>query len=65
MRAGDRMRTLTTLIVMAALAATLSACGRRGKPIPPDGAYTRTYPDIQFPEDRTKPQDQGTENTSR
>lgn len=56
------MRTFTTLLVLTAVALTLSACGRRGRPIPPEGAYTRTYPDIQFP-NQTQP-DQGTETTA-
>lgn len=45
------MRRLTTLILIAAVAVSLSACGRKGKPIPPEGStYPRQYPDIQFPQ---------------
>lgn len=45
------MRRLMTLVVIAAMAASLSACGRKGKPIPPEGStYPRQYPDIQFPQ---------------
>lgn len=59
------MRRLTTLIVIAAVAVGLSACGRKGKPIPPEGAtYPRTYPDITFPSAPDKAQD-GTESQYR
>ncbi|MGE5515607.1 MAG: LPS translocon maturation chaperone LptM [Bacteroidota bacterium] len=45
------MRRLTTLILVAAMAVSLSACGRKGKPIPPEGStYPRTYPDVEFPQ---------------
>lgn len=45
------MRRLTTLILVAALAASLSACGRRGKPIVPEGStYPRQYPNVEFPQ---------------
>lgn len=57
------MRTFTTLILVAALAAGLSACGRKGQPIPPDGATVRQYPQIPFPQSQTPAQreDRGTE----
>ncbi|MGE5476299.1 MAG: LPS translocon maturation chaperone LptM [Bacteroidales bacterium] len=45
------MRRLTTLVVIAAMALSLSACGRKGKPIPPDGStYPRPYPNVEFPQ---------------
>lgn len=44
------MRTLTVLVLVAAMAVSLSACGRKGRPIPPEGStYPRNYPDITFP----------------
>ncbi|HLO76189.1 MAG TPA: hypothetical protein VK196_07020 [Magnetospirillum sp.] len=44
------MRTLTVLIVVAAMAAGLSACGRKSRPEVPEGStYPRHYPDITFP----------------
>ena len=44
------MRRLTTLVVIAVVALGLSACGRKGKPIPPEGStYPRQYPNIEFP----------------
>lgn len=44
------MRRLTTLVVIAAVGLSLSACGRKGKPIPPEGSvYPRTYPNIEYP----------------
>jgi predicted small lipoprotein YifL len=43
------MRRLTTVVLVAVLAVSLTACGRKGRPIPPDGTTVRTYPDIQFP----------------
>lgn len=37
---------------MALAAAPLAACGRKGRPIPPEGAtYPRQYPNVTFPED--------------
>lgn len=40
------------ILLLAALTAPLAACGRKGRPIPPDGAtYPRKYPDITFPQD--------------
>jgi predicted small lipoprotein YifL len=39
------MRTLVVLILLAALASPLAACGRKGQPEPPPGAdFPRTYP---------------------
>jgi len=46
------MRKLTMLVLVAAMAVSLSACGRKGRPIPPEGAtYPRTYPNVTFPDD--------------
>lgn len=64
------MRRLTTLIVIAAMAASLSACGRKGKPIAPEGSsYPRQYPDIVFPPGPPQQQQQqdqsGTESQYR
>lgn len=63
------MRRLTTLIVIAAVAVSLSACGRKGKPIPPEGSsYPRQYPDIVFPPNQQQQQQQdqgGTESQYR
>lgn len=59
------MRRLTTLAVIAVLALSLSACGRKGKLIPPEGStYPRSYPDVSFP---PNPDDRagGTENQVR
>ena len=37
---------------MALAAAPLAACGRKGRPLPPEGAtYPRRYPEVTFPED--------------
>lgn len=50
-------RTLITLILVAAMAVPLAACGRRGKPVVPEGStYPRTYPDITFPDNQTRPE---------
>lgn len=41
------LRTLALLLLVAALATPLAACGKKGPPIPPDGQdsdYPRTYP---------------------
>ena len=62
------MRRLTTLIVIAVVAVSLSACGRKGKPIPPEGAtYPRQYPDIVFPPNQQQEQQNqgGTESQYR
>lgn len=60
------MRKLTTLVVIAAVGLGLSACGRKGKPIPPEGStYPRHYPDIQFPPGAPSPEQTGTENQTR
>lgn len=44
-------------VILAVLAALpLAACGRRGKPIPPEGAvYPRHYPKIEFPDEQQAP----------
>lgn len=37
---------------MALAAAPLAACGRKTRPLPPEGAtYPRKYPNVTFPED--------------
>lgn len=69
------MRRLTTLVVIAAVALSLSACGRKGKPIPPENStFPRTYPNIEYPpgpsgqeqEQQPAPQDRsGQENFYR
>lgn len=46
---------------MALAAAPLAACGRKSRPLPPEGAtYPRKYPEVTFPEDeqtgRLRPQ---------
>lgn len=41
------LRTVAMLLLVAALAAPLAACGKKGPPIPPDGQdsdYPRSYP---------------------
>lgn len=41
------LRTLALLLLVAALAGPLAACGKKGPPIPPDGedsTYPRSYP---------------------
>lgn len=39
------LRLVALLMVVAALAAPLSACGKKGKLTPPDGAeYPKDYP---------------------
>ena len=40
------------MLLLALATAPLAACGRKGRPVPPDGAtYPRKYPEITFPED--------------
>jgi predicted small lipoprotein YifL len=40
-----------TVVVMAALAVSLSACGRKSRPLEPEGSsYPRRYPEVSFPE---------------
>lgn len=40
------------MLLMALAVAPLAACGRKTRPIPPEGAtYPRQYPDVTFPED--------------
>lgn len=52
------VRTLTILLVVAAMSASLAACGRKGKLVVPEGStYPRTYPDITFPETTRGPED--------
>lgn len=59
------MRKLTTLILVAAMAVSLSACGRKGKPIPPEGsAFPRHYPSMEFPQRPSEGQS-GSENQSQ
>ncbi|WP_019645821.1 lipoprotein [Novispirillum itersonii] len=44
-RSSALVRLVLTLAVIAVAAGSLSACGRKGKPIPPDGAtYNKPYP---------------------
>lgn len=44
-RSSAFLRVVLTLAVVAVAAGSLSACGRKGKPIGPDGAtYNQTYP---------------------
>jgi predicted small lipoprotein YifL len=44
------MKRLVLVLVLAAVATSLSACGRKGRPIPPeDAVYPRQYPKIDFP----------------
>ncbi|MBC7905566.1 MAG: hypothetical protein H7Y60_02310 [Rhodospirillaceae bacterium] len=55
------MRRVAAVVLMAVVAVSLTACGRKGRPIAPEGSIERTYPNIQFPES----QSQGSENTTR
>lgn len=60
------MRKVTTLVLIAAVALGLAACGRKGKPIPPEGStYPRRYPDIQFPPAPPSAEQTGTESQSQ
>ncbi len=44
------MRLPAVLLVVAVVALTLSACGRKGGPQAPEGSfYPRPYPDLGFP----------------
>jgi predicted small lipoprotein YifL len=63
---GEAMRVLTIFVMMAVVVTSLSACGRKGRPIPPEGAVTRQYPDIQFPEQQApaRAQDKAGEGTA-
>jgi predicted small lipoprotein YifL len=41
------LRTVTLILLVAALAGPLAACGKKGPPIPPDGQdsdFPRRYP---------------------
>lgn len=59
------MRRLTTLVLVTAVALSLSACGRKGKPIAPEGStYPRQYPQVEFPPAPNQPRG-GTENQDR
>jgi predicted small lipoprotein YifL len=50
------IRKITIMILVAAMAAPLAGCGRKGKPLPPEGsAYPRNYPEITFPEANQAP----------
>ena len=49
------------LLLLALATLPLAACGRKGRPIPPENAtYPRTYPDIDAPAEKksgtTKPE---------
>lgn len=45
------MRRLTIVILAAAMACGLSACGRKGRPLmPEDSVYPRFYPDVAYPD---------------
>ena len=45
------MRKLTMMVLVAAIAVSVSACGRKGRPVPPEGStYPRTYPNVTFPD---------------
>ena len=54
------VRKFTILMLVAAIAVPLAGCGRKGKPLPPEGSvYPRTYPEITFPEDnQARPENQ-------
>ncbi len=40
------------MLLMALVAAPLAACGRKSRPLPPEGStYPRRYPEVTFPED--------------
>lgn len=53
---AEMVRKLTILMLVAAMAVPLAGCGRKGKPIPPEGStYPRAYPDITFPKDIQDP----------
>lgn len=47
------MRALLTLAVVVAVALPLAACGRKGRPVPPeDAVYPRMYPHIELPDQK-------------
>lgn len=59
------MRKLTTLLLCAALAVSLSACGRKSRPAAPEGSmYPRVYPPVPIPrpDDEDQGQDQNQTN---
>ena len=38
--------------MLAMVTAPLAACGRKNRPVPPEGAtYPRKYPNVDFPDD--------------
>ncbi|MGE4280960.1 MAG: hypothetical protein AB7G62_15335 [Magnetospirillum sp.] len=40
------------MLLMALVAAPLAACGRKSRPLPPEGStYPRRFPEVTFPED--------------
>lgn len=50
------VRRIVLIVLLTALAAPLSACGRRGSLEPPEGStYPRTYPADPGAPDETKP----------
>jgi predicted small lipoprotein YifL len=49
------MTTRRSLLLAALAVLPLAACGRRGKPIPPeDSTYPRQYPKIDFPDQQNR-----------
>ena len=41
------------MLLLALASLPLAACGRKSRPVPPEGAvYPRTYPDIDAPEEK-------------
>ncbi|MBR9972308.1 hypothetical protein [Magnetospirillum sulfuroxidans] len=41
------------MLLLAMMTAPLAACGRKSRPLPPEGAtYPRQYPNVDFPEDK-------------
>jgi len=50
------MRRLLAVLMMLALAASLGACGRKGRLIPPEeSTYPRQYPNISYPDGHNGP----------
>lgn len=46
------------ILLLALATAPLAACGRRSRPIPPEGStYPRQYPNIDFPDDKNPGKD--------
>jgi len=45
------MRRFAVVMLALAVASPLAACGRKGKPVPPEGTvYPRQYPKVDFPD---------------